>query len=233
MAVNETPATTIKTVFDTGIPRTMRSAETLSRTLTNGIANQAKIDFYTVNNDIINSVVYTATLDGRTSIICASLDGREWDDISKAIVPPVHPNCRSVLVPSVDGFGIIGERPSVGEMNFRQEAKSKYFDKFKAKGLSNKEIAARWNGLDNSTINGYMNKERREFAKKFNKDVIGSVPAKITYPEWLKKQSNRLQDDVLGKTRADLFRKGELEISSFVSRTNNVKTLDDLFKEVK
>ncbi|MCH7394194.1 phage head morphogenesis protein [Acinetobacter dispersus] len=57
---------------------------------------------------------FIATLDGRTSKLCASLDGSVWEINDPARrVPPLHPNCRSILVP-VDRDGqLVGERPFV------------------------------------------------------------------------------------------------------------------------
>ena len=52
-----------------------RGAETLARTVSNGIANQARQAFFRQNASLIKSEVYTAILDNRTTVICASLDG--------------------------------------------------------------------------------------------------------------------------------------------------------------
>jgi SPP1 gp7 family putative phage head morphogenesis protein len=41
---------------------------------------------------------YVATLDSRTSSICAALDGREFE-YGKGPMPPQHFNCRSTTVP--------------------------------------------------------------------------------------------------------------------------------------
>lgn len=46
----------------------------------------------------------------------------------------------------------------------------------------------------------------------------GTVPATTTYPEWLKGQSKRVQDEALGPERAEIFRRGELEIKDFVTK---------------
>lgn len=44
----------------------------------------------------------------------------------------------------------------------------------------------------------------------------GEVAATVTYPEWLRGQPREVQDDVLGRTRADLFRSGRISIERFV-----------------
>ena len=87
-----------------------RGAETLARTVSNGIANQARQAFFRQNASLIKSEVYTATLDNRTTVICASLDGQAFD-VGKGPIPPLHMACRSTRVPSIDGR-LIGERPA-------------------------------------------------------------------------------------------------------------------------
>ena len=58
--------------------------------------------------------------------------------------------------------------------------------------------------------------------------MIGSVPAATNYETFLRNQPNGFQDDVLGKTKGRLFRSGELNLSSFVSRTGHEYTLAEL-----
>ena len=51
-----------------------------------------------------------------------------------------------------------------------------------------------------------------------------------TYESWLRRQPAAFQDDVLGKTRGALFRRGKLPISKFVDRRGLTLTLDELRK---
>lgn len=44
----------------------------------------------------------------------------------------------------------------------------------------------------------------------------GQVPESLKYGEWLKRQPRSFQDDVLGPTKAQLFRKGGLTVDKFV-----------------
>lgn len=46
----------------------------------------------------VEKIVYRATLDGRTSSICASLDGSVWP-VHEGPRPPQHINCRSEIIP--------------------------------------------------------------------------------------------------------------------------------------
>lgn len=58
----------------------------------------------------------------------------------------------------------------------------------------------------------------------------GPVPAGMTYYEWLKDQPESFQNDALGVTRADLFRKGGLSAAAF-ARLNLGRTFEPLTLE--
>ncbi|MGK7720014.1 minor capsid protein, partial [Acinetobacter baumannii] len=68
------------------------------RTVRSHVANQTYLD--TFKQLGFEYVRFISVLDGRTSKLCAHLDGTVWriDDPAKR-VPPLHPNCRSELVP--------------------------------------------------------------------------------------------------------------------------------------
>jgi SPP1 gp7 family putative phage head morphogenesis protein len=73
----------------------------LVRTSINQVANAASQQVYEANQDITKKYRYVATLDTRTSAICAALDGREFE-YGKGPTPPQHFNCRSTTVPIID-----------------------------------------------------------------------------------------------------------------------------------
>jgi SPP1 gp7 family putative phage head morphogenesis protein len=73
----------------------------LVRTSINQVANSASQQVYEANQDITKKYRYVATLDSRTSSICAALDGREFP-YGKGPTPPQHFNCRSTTVPIID-----------------------------------------------------------------------------------------------------------------------------------
>jgi hypothetical protein len=56
----------------------------------------------------------------------------------------------------------------------------------------------------------------------------GTVPASLTYGDWLKRQSAQRQDFVLGPTRAALMRKGGLTLDKFANDKGKWLTLDEL-----
>lgn len=82
------------------------------RTIRRHVSNQAYLNSFKELD--IQYVRFISVLDGRTSKVCASLDGSVWkiDDPAKR-VPPLHPNCRSTLVPVKKDGQLIGQRPFV------------------------------------------------------------------------------------------------------------------------
>jgi hypothetical protein len=56
----------------------------------------------------------------------------------------------------------------------------------------------------------------------------GTVPADLSYGEWLKRQSAARQDQVLGPTRGALLRRGGLSIEDFSNDKGVQFTLDEL-----
>ena len=64
----------------------------LVRTSINQVANTASQQVYEANQDITKKYRYVATLDSRTSSICAALDNQEFP-YGKGPMPPQHFNC--------------------------------------------------------------------------------------------------------------------------------------------
>jgi hypothetical protein len=60
--------------------------------------------------------------------------------------------------------------------------------------------------------------------------IDGPAPEKVTYNEWLRDQPIEDQEEVLGVTKAKLFRDGNLPMDRFVDPKGHVYTLDELAK---
>lgn len=97
-----------------------------------GIVDQSKVEIESVVRTVrshvaqqTNSTVYDelgfeyekflATLDGRTSKQCASLDQSVYKRSEPHPVPPLHRHCRSVMVPVRKDGELIGRRPIVAD----------------------------------------------------------------------------------------------------------------------
>lgn len=84
-----------------------RNAEAIVRTAVTHTQNYAKQKFYEANSDLVDKWEFKATLDSRTTLTCASLDGKTYP-IGQGPQPPRHWNCRSVAVPVVKSWRELG-----------------------------------------------------------------------------------------------------------------------------
>lgn len=82
---------------------TRRHAQAVTRTSITHVTTHAREELYKANEDLIKGVQYLATLDARTTDICASLDGRVFKP-TEGPRPPMHINCRSTTVPVVKSW---------------------------------------------------------------------------------------------------------------------------------
>ena len=78
--------------------------QTLVRTKETEIYNHARMSYFEHDNEakqIIDGYEYRAIEDDRTSQVCQFLDGKSFKkgEFTDRIVPPLHYNCRSLLIP--------------------------------------------------------------------------------------------------------------------------------------
>lgn len=149
--------------FEDGLLNTTKSdIDRTVRTVRSHVANQAYLDSYKKIG--FEYVRFVSVLDGRTSKLCASLDGTIWEinDPSKR-VPPLHPHCRSILVPVDKDGQLVGDRPFV-------------MDERKVKDIPKDERSQLIGQLDANTT-------FREFFKKtddfFQKEWLGPKRYKL------------------------------------------------------
>lgn len=207
-----------------------RNAEAVVRTAINHTSNVAREEVWSRNADIIVGLRWTSTLDGRTSAVCRARDGHVaplgtaplpggYDLLSPpGARPPAHINCRSTMVPILGGEQIVGERAFVTDTrtakdqtkDFRADAKEQAGDK--------------WKSMTPAERNKAIDKQRVAWAEK----NIGRVPSTTNYNDWLSRQPAAFQDEVLGKTKGALFRRGGLTLDQYVDRNGNELTLVQL-----
>jgi SPP1 gp7 family putative phage head morphogenesis protein len=89
--------TDIKSMMGT---RSKAQAEAVILTAGNAIGSKARSDVWSANSEILMGEEYVATLDSRTTIICASLDGKIYS-VGTGAQPPLHYRCRSIRVPKL------------------------------------------------------------------------------------------------------------------------------------
>jgi SPP1 gp7 family putative phage head morphogenesis protein len=193
-----------------GVTELTRSNLTsLARTAVNHYANAAKREFYKKNQDILNEELFVATLDARTTPVCRANDGKTFP-VGKGPIPPLHFNCRSTRVPVIDGdaLGLRPAKPFTEAQLVREYSGGKY---------KNRDQLPR----------GEKSKYDK-FARKRVRELTGRVPEATSYQVWLKRQSKTFQNEILGLTRARLFRDGGLTLDKFVNRRGDEIPLREL-----
>lgn len=193
---------------------TRRNAEAITRTAVNFIANLARRKFIMDNAEVFSEEMFLAVLDSRTTPICRSLDGDLYE-VGKGPIPPLHFGCRSTRVPVLDGQAI-GNRP------FKASTEKQLLREFAAANSLEKVPTSRAD-LPHGTKGRFD-----AWARGRVNELTGQVPASVNYQEWLSGQSKAFQDDVLGPTRAKLFRDGDLTLDKFVNRQGDELTLAEL-----
>lgn len=193
--------------------KAQRDVQTLVRTITNGVQNEAKQALYEANADIIAQEQFVATLDARTTLQCGVNDNKVFER-GKGPIPPLHFNCRSLRVPYLDP-DLLGDRAF--DPSTEKTLVKAYAEKNDLTGIKTRADLPRGTKGDFD-----------KFARQRRRELIGQVPATTSYQEWLKKQSPDFQDEVLGKAKAAMLRNGDITLDKFVSRDGEPLTLKQL-----
>ncbi len=196
---------------------TRRQAEAVVRTAVNHYSNGARDALWAANSDAIEGLIWTSVLDGRTTPICQARDGRAAPNGSNPLPPglprldppnarpPAHAQCRSIMVAIISAAGLVGRRPFVVDTRTGAQRRVDFRRMARQQG---RPIAA----------------VRKEWALQ----RVGHVPAETTYTEFLKRQDMGFQIEVLGPTRARLFRRGQLDLDDFVTNAGRRYSISEL-----
>lgn len=190
-----------------------RHAAAITRTLTNGYSNRARDLMLEQNAQVFTEELYVATLDARTTPICRALDGQRFPR-GEGPRPPLHINCRSLRVAVIDGQ-VVGSRPA--KPATRRMLLREYSERNNLGRVTSRDALPRGHKTSFD-----------QFERRRLRELIGQVPAKTSYGEWLRRQSNEFQEDVLGQTKAKLFREGGLTLERFVDRNGRELRLSEL-----
>ena len=79
------------------VARIGRNADAVVRTSIQHVASTARMETWASNADVVEKYRWVSTLDGHTTPICRSLDGRVFE-LGKGPRPPIHIRCRSTTV---------------------------------------------------------------------------------------------------------------------------------------
>ena len=184
------------------------------RTAVQHVANGARNELFLENADIVEEERFVATLDGRTTPVCRANDGKIFL-LGKGPLPPLHYQCRSLRIA---WFGeALGKRPAkpVTEKQLLRE----FGEENKLGNLKNRDAIPRG-----------MKSKYDAFSRKRIRELTGPIPAETTYQKWMEGQSKEFQEDVMGKTKAQLFRDGKLPLDRFVDVNGQELTLSELAK---
>lgn len=192
---------------------TRRNVGVIARTGIVHFSTLGRNEFLNVNIDFFDPEIFTAVLDGRTTPICRSLDGTLFP-IGVGPMPPLHPFCRSVRISSFN-------REVLGRRRFNASTERQLLDEFTEQ-----------EGIERVTTRSMLPRGFKGMFDRFSRmrimDLIGVLPNKVTYPDFLRRQSVAFQDQVLGRTKGILFRRGGLTLDKFVDRSGNEIPLRDL-----
>lgn len=202
----------LMTGLKTSYRRTSNNVTSVARTLTTNTSSVARTETFR-ENDVLEQEEFISVLDSRTTFECAANDGKIFA-VGFGPKPPLHFGCRSIRV-SVLPKDMLKDFPLKPETE--RELVSEY---------------AKENGLGDITSRAdlpYGTKgDFDRWAPQRVAGLIGDPAPRVSYTEWLRRQSAEFQRDTLGPTRAALFRKGELSLDRFIDGTGSALSLDEL-----
>jgi SPP1 gp7 family putative phage head morphogenesis protein len=89
------------------LERSRRDLEAIVRTAVSGVSNNVRHETYRASRQVIKAVMFVATLDTATCIVCGHLDGNTYD-IDEGPRPPIHGNCRCTTSPVLKSWQELG-----------------------------------------------------------------------------------------------------------------------------
>ncbi len=197
---------------------TRHQVAAITRTAVMHISNASRSAFLQENADIVEMEYFVATLDSRTTPVCRANDGKTFE-LGTGPVPPLHFQCRSLRIAAIDGT-LLGDRPA--KPFIEKDLVSEYAQENKLGDITRRA------DLPYGTKTDFDKWKRGRI-----RDLVGPIPASTTYQQWLTSQSTSFQNEILGTTKARLFRDGGLELDRFVDRGGNELTLADLARTEK
>ena len=188
-----------------GIMNTSKmAASALVRTSVQTVANDARLEVFRNQKDVIKFLQHLSTLDHRTTTQCRARSMLMWDldgnPVGHSISfnpPPVHWACRSTLIPVLRPWSeVSGEMTAAIEKRF---PKSQRDSKIKATQAS----------------------------------MGGPVSADLNYEEWLRGRSLAEQLDILGPAKHKLWTDGKITFRDLVDQRGNPLTLAEIIAKVE
>ncbi len=189
--------------FKDGIMESSRhGAEVVVRTSAQSILNDARMEVFKANEDVIDGVQAQVTLDLATTDICMARSGFAWDlegnpfpdtdtDEDFPGPPPWHPNCRSSLIPIVKSLGTL---------------------------------------LDDPKLDKHLEKELENIPEATQSSMHGQVAGNLTYEDWLSAQSKEDQLEALGPGKYELWKSDKISLRDLIDQRGRPLSLKELRK---
>jgi hypothetical protein len=221
MVQGSTPQQTARAVFgtislgkkDAAVEMTRKNVESVVRTAVNHFSNQAKQLTYAANPDLYEWELFVATLDSRTTLTCMAEDGKKYRR-GEGRIPPLHFACRSLRVAILSNGLPIGMRPMkpYTERMLLDEYNAKYGTEAKSRDSLPKGHKGKFDDYAGSRV----------------RELIGRTPASTNYGEFLQRQTESFQREVLGSTRYELWKTGKVSLDKFTDGSGRIIKVADL-----
>ena len=196
-------------------------AAALVRTSVQAVSHAARMATHQANEDLYNGYQWLSTLDGRTTHICKARSGLTWDKSFNAVghdkeysPPPAHWNCRSLITPWLKDWTDLSKDKTLA-------AKKK------------KELRANGDTINAIFLEMLMRVGKRKdeaatIMRKTQASMDGQVAVDLNFEQWLAKQGEGFQEQVLGAGRYNLFKEGKISLLDLVDQSGNPITLAQL-----
>jgi SPP1 gp7 family putative phage head morphogenesis protein len=113
-----------------------RDAQAVVRTSVQHVASAVRMETFAQNSDVVTGYRFVATLDGKTTPQCRSLDGKVFK-LGKGPLPPLHVRCRSTTAPEIaEEYAWLKEGGTRSAEDGPVDANLSYYDWLKTQGKS-------------------------------------------------------------------------------------------------
>ncbi len=187
-----------------GLMRNVRRESTaLVRTSVMEVANGSRKEMYAANADLFKGYEVVATLDVRTSETCRALDGKQFD----MDFQPIGHSQKYPMGPP-----------------YHWNCRSTIVPILK----SFSDLAGKNSGLSKEKLQKLDSLDKTQRASMTYPGKGQPIIADMTYNDWLKRQSEEIQIDVLGPGRHKLWKEHKLDMVDLVHQNGRPLTLKDL-----
>lgn len=176
-----------------------RELRTLVRTSVQTVANDARVKTWTQNSNVVRAIQQVSTLDDRTTLICTAYSGKVWR------LPDFTPV----------GHDLAWNGGPPRHYNCRSVTIP---------------IVVPFSdlGLDVDEPDAGRRAAKVEDPNDPSSLIGTDVPADITFDDFLNQRSETFQNNLLGPTRADLFRRGKINTTDLVNANGEPLTIKEL-----